>query len=1635
MSPPRQNTRRFNSPLGIGNPPPPGFQTVLNLLLAQRDAALGVTVPSQPIARWSSSSQPEILWELLAERRRAGIPPTLSQEQDAALEAAIAHIPPPTVADTIATMEEAAQASQGGQSPALTVVSDAFWEAIQLALPASGIPADFTTAPAFTEACQPSQSMGSSPMDISSDLPSPGLLTAPPPPPPQLGDDPNAPIILSSDSDVQVLSGAVNTRGQHVGSEAASPPLAEHEASSPLPASSMSGERPSDHFPSASVSFGDDAAHALELSSDSPASSFHPSQADSVPDMGPARRGGKMTSGRPTDQFEDASPAVLARARYLNVIPARDTKSMTPEREPSEVARAIPALQRLAAAPQIDKGVFNVEFMEAAQREAEAAFHGITDELNRVREGFSHYFLNDPLTILEDPPIPVESAHLRRMADIIGAVISGGPRTAAEGENDVWATLPTGDWFRLATFLTAAIVRGCIRTPGVGRKGAFDVEPCRDQSLHDSSLVRPHTQRDLLMVVSAQVLEELKDEGALLPQDSCDGLRATVWRAHEGQIWAWMEREVMSVYSRLSDMCLSDILDLLERKASVEEITDTMREEIAQETRGKFRGLIAAEKTKAYDAAVAEARADALREALATGAAEAVQKGKAYEKMILTRAEDEARTEGDRVYKSRLESLRTKMKRKAETEVEAEHAAVLTERRSALEENLLAMDFNARKDYIRTQAIQLGLLNDSATPVPSPPKHAKVGNAPMTTPKASSASSAAKTVSHLAPSSCPAAEEDDSTPRASTAPVDWSMSGPEDPLPSIDFEADTRSTAASRYAPGNAMEDDLPIPGAVLSLRDPDTGPIPLSASISPASAPTPVTAPSPAPTTAPPSEVKQLFDLIVSKMAPLEREVARIANIVDGKAGPTCPSPPNRSSPSNSRPNPSITRAAPPTTPSSGGKTPSSAPTPSPMGPRIDDDDESFPALRPASRGPSVSNGGGSRVSARAPAQVGSSSAPRRSAIGLSFAAVITETSMDQQAKAAGHARLARGVQKRNPSGKPKPGYSAAPLGFTDVVVIRDGGLDDREVEDAFRRRQPVDIAQAAQRALNAIVRSPPIILRGRWAESVEKTGNFVFRFAGDLSAQVIASYRDSLCSHFLAADSACVVPTSGWTWVQFRGVDITRVEGDSEVIHSSEDLMMALRANPCFNKVTFCSTLHWQGNPANFRSNTATVIMAILDPDNSACQRASSEGVCMFGRRIKFVRAGAAPSLVQCTRCHEIGHYYSSPKCQWTTSRCYRCGGPHDARDHDFECKNQHKVVGVCDCVPKCLLCKNSGHHAREKGCPARGDFVPPHLPRAALIEALPIVEDAHKSAAIPSTRPRARLAHRGRGGRGGKGKSRGPRIPLTTEAVEDICAHNEESLRAYCFCCPALRLDEFQILYTNPPEADTPPTLSAKGKSAQDVFGECILRKNKGPDFVHKAGPDVFHSEEELHEFLVRAACGASAHINYAEEEPSESMSWLANMPSDEEAGWNAAASNNTIRKEVQAAMVASSSTLPPPIPVTPVSLAATVVEADQAVSSWKDVRRNVTVHLPEGGVARQTNPDGSLVTLPSRKADRPAREGLQLDPRAGHSEHVMIINRQALHVGWSGPAHNQFAALQGPAAPPATADDPSEVDPNA
>jgi hypothetical protein len=156
------------------------------------------------------------------------------------------------------------------------------------------------------------------------------------------------------------------------------------------------------------------------------------------------------------------------------------------------------------------------------------------------------------------------------------------------------------------------------------------------------------------------------------------------------------------------------------------------------------------------------------------------------------------------------------------------------------------------------------------------------------------------------------------------------------------------------------------------------------------------------------------------------------------------------------------------------------------------------------------------------------------------------------------------------------------------------------------------------------------------------------VYRFAGELSNDIIHSFSACLLENF--PGEAFIVPTKGWTWVQLWGVDVTYEEDSMSYLYNGDQLLRAFSANPCFQGADIFVTPHWQGNPLNFKdlSQVATVIAAIGDADNSRCQRTSSEGVCMFGRQVKFVWAGSNALLVQCLWCHELGHYFSSPRCR---------------------------------------------------------------------------------------------------------------------------------------------------------------------------------------------------------------------------------------------------------------------------------------------------------------------------------------------------------------------------------------------------
>jgi hypothetical protein len=175
------------------------------------------------------------------------------------------------------------------------------------------------------------------------------------------------------------------------------------------------------------------------------------------------------------------------------------------------------------------------------------------------------------------------------------------------------------------------------------------------------------------------------------------------------------------------------------------------------------------------------------------------------------------------------------------------------------------------------------------------------------------------------------------------------------------------------------------------------------------------------------------------------------------------------------------------------------------------------------------------------------------------------------------------------------------------------------------------------------------------------------------------------------------------------------------------------------------------------------------------------------------------------------------------------------------------------MCDCIPKCLLCKQSGHTAHDKGCSWRGDFAPPCLPWAAPVEVQPPIEDALKVAAIPHTH----CARPVKGGGGSKGKAKVVDVLLFPQ---EGCAKNDEVLALLFFCCPMMQFADYQQLYVGKEfiSANTPKL--ADSKDIIQLHLEFTIRKNNGEDFTRRAQRDFltgFHSDAELADIISRAA----------------------------------------------------------------------------------------------------------------------------------------------------------------------------------
>ena len=372
---------------------------------------------------------------------------------------------------------------------------------------------------------------------------------------------------------------------------------------------------------------------------------------------------------------------------------------------------------------------------------------------------------------------------------------------------------------------------------------------------------------------------------------------------------------------------------------------------------------------------------------------------------------------------------------------------------------------------------------------------------------------------------------------------------------------------------------------------------------------------------------------------------------------------------------------------------------------------------------------------------------------------AVATARGIAQQTAAKDRASTVAAAQGRTPTGRPKVNSTPLPAKptVTDVVVIRNGGFDDDHREKALRMRHPGDIVREVSRLMETQTRQPLKLLKGRWSTTAEKTGNFVYTVVGDVPFTYIASFNKWLCAPFPGGD---LVAIRSWKWAQLRGVLLT---DDTGTVWEPAQLEEHLRENPMFSDCVLSVVPHWFHNPHTLKAATSTVLFAYEDVNGARTQAALHHGVAMFGYSVKFVLSGDKPSLIQCARCYAIGHRDGSPECRVPLSevRCVRCGGKHDTRDHDFECAAlTHERAGTCNCTFPCLLCGKTGHNARSRSCPKRGDFP---APRYACIRTGREPAGAAEANPPPAWAAPARTRARQRGGKG-KGRASSPPLAPT-------------------------------------------------------------------------------------------------------------------------------------------------------------------------------------------------------------------------------------------------------------------------------
>ena len=296
--------------------------------------------------------------------------------------------------------------------------------------------------------------------------------------------------------------------------------------------------------------------------------------------------------------------------------------------------------------------------------------------------------------------------------------------------------------------------------------------------------------------------------------------------------------------------------------------------------------------------------------------------------------------------------------------------------------------------------------------------------------------------------------------------------------------------------------------------------------------------------------------------------------------------------------------------------------------------------------------------------------------------------------------------------NGCPAPKPNNALLAITEVTVLHTGGHFDPITEQGIQARVPnANVCEVKLKMAKIVAHLIPL-RAGRWSISLASKGNFVHSFNSHIPFNVILSYEHVLLSPFWGSGQLC--PSLGWMQLLVHSVPTS--QEDNNLVFGPDALLAEVRTLPSLKQAFFAMPPKWLKPVDQISSPYSSVMFTISDPDGSVTNTLLKGRTALFGKEVQIQRWVNKPLLVQCSRCHMLGHNRSSRVCplEGDSMKCYICGGAHKSDEHDLCCPHKHTIVGICNCSTyKCLNCHKLGHHCCKNCCPAHALFCP-HRPR---------------------------------------------------------------------------------------------------------------------------------------------------------------------------------------------------------------------------------------------------------------------------------------------------------------------------------